>query len=105
MRIFILLLCSALLLCVTGCNRDKTPPTVAITEPAYDGKNVQFGDVFFVEFEAIDDADDGGLWRVELRGADGITPKTAQAGLWEGASTAISSSLLHWTRAHGPRDP
>ena len=87
MRISTLLICSALLLFITGCNRDKTPPTVSITEPAYDGANVQFGDVFFVEFEAIDDADDGGLWRVELRGADGITPKTAQAGLWAGAST------------------
>ncbi|MGB1123039.1 MAG: hypothetical protein ACPG08_05895, partial [Flavobacteriales bacterium] len=87
MRISTLIICSALLLFVTGCNRDKTPPTVSITEPAYDGKNVQYGDVFFVEFEAIDDVDDGGLWRVELRGADGITPKTAQAGLWAGAST------------------
>lgn len=87
MRISTLLTCSALVLLVTGCNRDKTPPTISVTEPAYDGKNVQFGDVFFVEFEAIDDADEGGLWRVELRGADGITPKTAQAGLWAGAST------------------
>jgi hypothetical protein len=87
MRISTLLICSALVLLVTGCNRDKTPPTISVTEPAYDGKNVQFGDVFFVEFEAIDDAEDGGLWRVELRGADGITPKTAQAGLWAGAST------------------
>ena len=86
MRISTLLICSALLLFITGCNRDKTPPTVSITEPAYDGANVQFGDVF-CGFEAIDDADDGGLWRVELRGADGITPKTAQAGLWAGAST------------------
>ena len=87
MRISTLLICSTLLLVVTGCNRDKTPPTISVTEPAYDGKNVQFGDVFFVEFEAIDDVEDGGLWRVELRGADGITPKTAQAGLWAGAST------------------
>jgi hypothetical protein len=87
MRISTLLICSVLVLLVTGCNRDKTPPTISVTEPAYDGKNVQFGDVFFVEFEAIDDAEDGGLWRVELRGADGITPKTAQAGLWAGAST------------------
>ena len=87
MRISTLLICSTLLLFITGCNRDKTPPTISVTEPAYDGKNVQFGDVFFVEFEAIDDVEDGGLWRVELRGADGITPKTAQAGLWAGAST------------------
>ncbi len=87
MRISTLLICSTLLLVVTGCNRDKTPPTISVTEPAYDGKNVQFGDVFFVEFEAIDDVEDGGLWRVELRGADGITPKTVQAGLWAGAST------------------
>ena len=87
MRNYTLLICSALLLFITGCNRDKTPPTISVTEPAYDGKNVQFGDVFFVEFEAVDDVEDGGLWRVELRGADGITPKTAQAGLWAGAST------------------
>jgi len=87
MRISTLLICSTVLLFITGCNRDITPPSVSITEPAYDGKNVQFGDVFFVEFEAIDDIEDGGLWRVELRGADGITPKTAQAGLWVGAST------------------
>lgn len=87
MRISTLLICSTWLLFITSCNRDKTPPSVSITEPAYDGKNVQFGDVFFVEFEAIDDAEDGGLWRVELRGADGITPKTSQAGLWAGAST------------------
>ena len=87
MRISTLLICSTWLLFITSCNRDKTPPSVSITEPAYDGKNVQFGDVFFVEFEAIDDAEEGGLWRVELRGADGITPKTSQAGLWAGAST------------------
>ena len=82
-----LLICSILLLLATSCNRDKTPPTIAVTEPAYDGKNIQFGDLFFVEFAATDDVEDGGLWRVELRGADGITPKTAQAGLWAGAST------------------
>ena len=87
MRISTLLICSTWLLFITSCNRDKTPPSVSITEPAYDGKNVQFGDVFFVEFEAIDDAEEGGLWRVELRGVDGITPKTSQAGLWAGAST------------------
>ena len=52
MRISTLLICSALLLFITGCNRDKTPPTISVMEPAYDGKNVQFGDVFFVEFEA-----------------------------------------------------
>ena len=87
MRISTLLICSALLLVFSSCNRDTIPPAVTVTEPAYDGKNIQFGDVFFVEFEAVDDAEDGGLWRVELRGADGITPKTAQAGLWAGAST------------------
>lgn len=87
MRTFPLFFFSALLLIAAGCNRDKTPPTIAVTEPAYDGKDIQFGEVFFVEFEATDDLDDGGLWRVEVRGADGITPKTAQAGLWEGAST------------------
>lgn len=87
MRISSLLICSTLPLFLAGCSRDKTPPTISVTEPAYDGKNIQFGDVIFVEFEVFDAAEDGGLWRVELRGADGITPKTAQAGLWEGAST------------------
>ena len=40
--------------------------------------------MIFVEFEAIDDADDGG--RVELRGADGITPKPPSRALG-GSST------------------
>lgn len=87
MRILSLLISSFLLLSLAGCNRDKTPPSIVVTEPAYDGQNVQFGDLFFIEFEATDDREDGGLWRVELRGADGITPRTAQAGMWEGAST------------------
>ena len=94
-----------MLLFITGCNRDKTPPTVSITEPAYDGANVQFGDVFFVEFEAIDDADDGGLWRVELRGADGITPKPPKLGSGRELQPAASSWPLRWMRALGPRDP
>ena len=89
MRISTLLICSTLLLFLAGCNRDKTPPAISVTEPAYDGKNVQFGDVFFVEFEAIDDVEEGGFWFVELRGADGITPKAAQVGLWEGSSSGI----------------
>ena len=101
MRHSILIIYSILLLAFAGCNRDKTPPSIAITEPAYDGESIQFGDLFFVEFAATDDLDNGGLWRVEIRGADGITPKTAQAGLWEGASTgdlvvAFSLDATSW---------
>lgn len=101
MRTSTLVISSILLVATAGCNRDKTPPTIAITEPAYDGKNIQFGDIFFVEFAATDEIEDGGLWRVELRGADGITPKTAQAGLWAGASTgdlvvAFSLDATSW---------
>lgn len=101
MRHSTLIIFSILLIAISGCNRDKTPPTIAISEPAYDGKDIQYGDLFFVEFAATDDLEDGGLWRVEMRGADGITPKTAQAGLWEGASTgdlvvAFSLDATSW---------
>ena len=105
MRISTLLICSALLLVFSSCNRDTIPPAVTVTEPAYDGKNIQFGDVFFVEFEAVDDAEDGGLWRVELRGADGITPKTAQAGLGPELRPETSSLPLRSMPAHGQQDP
>jgi len=75
------------LIFITGCDRDKEPPNVLIIEPAFDGLDVQFGDDFFVEFEVTDDRTDGGIWRVELRAGDGVTVRTAQAGLWEDAST------------------
>ena len=75
------------LVALSSCDRDKTAPDVRITEPAYDGKDIQYGDVFLVEFEATDDREDGGLWRVELRAGDGATVKTAQVGLWEGTTT------------------
>lgn len=75
------------LVILSSCDRDKTAPDVSITEPAYDGKDIQYGDVFIVQFEATDDREDGGLWRVELRAGDGATVKTAQVGLWEGTTT------------------
>ena len=58
---------------LTSClNRDKTPPIVSITNPLYDGNNLSYGEVFFVQFIAEDDLEDGGIWRVELRSENGI---------------------------------
>ena len=68
-------------------NRDKTPPIISITNPLYDGNNLSFGEVFFVQFIAEDDLEDGGIWRVELRSENGINVLTSQAGLWQGRST------------------
>jgi len=88
-------------LLITGCDRDKEPPSVLISEPGFDGMDVQFGDVFFVEFEVTDDRSDGGIWRVELRASDGVTVRTAQAGLWEDATTgrlitAFALDAAYW---------
>lgn len=89
---------------LVGCDRDKEPPKVHITEPAYDGSDVAFGDIFFVEFEIIDDQADGGLWRVELRKSDGITARTAQAGLWEGTSTGTLIAAFALDAASWPTE-
>lgn len=71
-----------------GCGpRDHEAPDVVVIEPAYDGMDVRFGDIIFVQFEANDDQDDGGIWRVELRQEDGVSVRTAQTGMWLGSST------------------
>ena len=78
----------SVVLTVTSCiNRDKTPPSVSITNPAYDGSDISFGEVFFAQFIAEDDREDGGIWRVELRSENGINVLASQTGLWQGRST------------------
>ena len=78
----------SVVLTVTSCiNRDKTPPSVSITNPAYDGSDISFGEVFFAQFIAEDDREDGGIWTVELRSENGINVLASQTGLWQGRST------------------
>jgi hypothetical protein len=67
-------------------SRDKEPPELVLVTPAFDGLNVQYGGVMFVQFTATDNQADGGIWKVELRKADGVTVRTSQIGLWQGSS-------------------
>ena len=88
-----------LLLFITGCNRGSRPADVSITEPAYDGANVQFGDVF-LGLKPLTMPTTAGCGASSCA-VDGITPK--QAGLWAGASTGslIVAFALDETLAHG----
>lgn len=71
-----------------GCgSKDREAPDLVVTEPAYDGMDIRFGDIIFVQFEANDDREDGGIWRVELRKEDGVSVRAAQTGMWLGSST------------------
>ena len=83
----------------TAClDRDHQTPEVNITEPSFEGMAVAFEDLFFIGFEVTDDRPDGGLWRAEIRGEDGVTVLAMQAGLWEGHSTGevvVSFILNH----------
>jgi|TARA_B100000768_G_scaffold180525_1_gene200751 hypothetical protein len=70
----------------SGCgSRDKEPPSVQLISPAFDGLDVQFGDILFVQFTGTDNRADGGIWKVELRKGDGVSVRTAQIGLWQGS--------------------
>tara|TARA_B110000503_G_scaffold133873_1_gene212024 strand:+ start:8914 stop:10278 length:1365 start_codon:yes stop_codon:yes gene_type:complete len=78
----------SVVLTLTSCiNRDKTPPSVSIINPIYDGSDQSFGEIFFVQFIADDDRDEGGIWRVELRSENGVNVLTSQSGLWQGQTT------------------
>lgn len=85
-----ILLYTAIVTCIgigfSSCqSRDKEPPELMLVTPAFDGLNVQYGGVMFVQFTATDNQADGGIWKVELRKADGVTVRTSQVGLWQGA--------------------
>ena len=78
----------SVVLTLSSCfNQDKTPPRVTITNPIYEGSDFAFGDVFFAQFIAEDDREDGGIWYVELRSGNGINVLTSQAGFWQGKSS------------------
>ncbi|MGA0434168.1 MAG: hypothetical protein ACO3MV_00740 [Flavobacteriales bacterium] len=98
----ILLLIGAL---AFGCNRDNEVPEILLSEPAFDGFHVQFGDLLFVEFEVSDAQGDGGIWRVELRAGDGVSVKTAQAGIWEGNSTGTLVTAFNLNASSWPTGP
>ena len=77
-----------LLACLSSCNnRDKEAPSVFITHPAFDGENAAFGEVIFVGFVCLDDREDGGIWRAEIRSENGVNVLASQAGIWAGQGT------------------